>query len=458
MGITLATWEKLVKALDKGETNEIKEFLKFLSPVELAEIMEELSLPKLHRLLPFLTEKEIAGAFEFMNPDTQGLMAFHFDNHKLAQVINQMSPDEAADFLTLLDEGRVQEIFNYLDQETSNDLQKLMTHSPDTAGGLMTSDFIAFQADKTVGETLEEIQFLELEDSEILSYIYVVDQREKLIGVVSLREIFKASNETLIKDIMHDKVISVELDTDQEEVAAILERHGFLTIPVIDEENILQGIVTLDDMLEVIERETTEDIYKQSGLSVTDTEFLRSEKILKAPVLTILKLRIPWLVIVLVGGILAGGVIGQFEEILQSVVVLAFFIPVIMDMGGNVGTQSSTIVVRGVVLGQIDTRNIWTFLGKETLIGFTIGVLAGAAAALVAFLWQREPLVSLVVFLSMTLTCTLASTIGYLIPMLSHRFGYDPAASSNPLITTIKDISGLLIYFSLASFLLRQFL
>ncbi len=457
MSLTLTTWEKLVKALENNESNQVKEFIGYLSPVELAEIMEELPVPKLHKLFSFLTEKEIAGAFEFMRLDTQELMAFHLDNPRLAEVVTHMAPDEAADFLAVLDELRIQQILNALDQENSRNLQGLMIHSPETAGGLMTSNYIALKADKTVEETLEEIQGLKL-DSEIMSYIYVVDNQQKLIGVVSLREIFQAAKGTLIKDIMHDKVVSVRLETDQEEVATKLDRHGFLTMPVVNNENILQGIVTLDDILEVIERETTEDIYKQSGLSVTDKEFLRSEKILKAPIMSVLKLRLPWLGIVLVGGILAGGVIGQFEEILQSVVILAFFIPVIMDMGGNVGTQSSTIVIRGVVLGQIDGKNIWTFLGKETLIGLIIGALSGSAAALVAFFWQGEPMISLVVFLSMTLTCTLASTIGYLIPMLSHKYGFDPAASSNPLITTIKDISGLLIYFTLASFFLRRLL
>ncbi len=322
----------------------------------------------------------------------------------------------------------------------------------------MTSDFISIHAEETTELILEKIKELEPDDSEIISYAYVVDEDKKLIGVVSLREIFIAEQGTRIKDIMHENVVSVSLTTDQEEVAAFLDRYGLLAIPVVDGENRLQGIVTLDDIVEVIEAETTEDIYKQSGLSVTGTEFLRSEKIIKAPILLILKLRIPWLVIVLVGGLLAGGIIGQFEEILESVVILAFFIPVIMDMGGNVGTQSSTIFVRGVVLGQIDVKKAWKYLGKETLVGLTIGALSGTAAGLVAYIWQGEPLVGLVVFLSMTFTCALASTIGYLFPMLCHKFGFDPAAAANPLITTVKDVTGLLIYFSLASFFLEQLL
>jgi len=458
MSLNLTTWEKFIKTLERGKTKDIKEFLSFLSPIELAEILQELPIAKLNKVISLLTEEEIAEAFEFMSEENQKLMALQLDIRRLSRVIDIMAPDEAADLLTVVNGERARESLKYLDKETSANLQKLMSHSPDSAGGLMTSDFISVNAEKTAGEALEDIRELEPDESEIISYAYVVDEEKRLSGVVSLRELFIAEHDSKINEIMHENVISVSLETDQEEVAAILDRYGLLAIPVTDQENRLQGIVTLDDIVEVIETETTEDIYKQSGLSVADAELLRSEKIIKAPILSILKLRIPWLVIVLIGGLLAGGIIGQFEEILESVVILAFFIPVIMDMGGNVGTQSSTIFIRGVVLGQIDVKKAWKYLGKETLVGLTIGALSGAAAGLVAYLWQGEPLVGVVVFLSMTLTCALASTIGYLFPLLSHRFGFDPAASANPLITTVKDVTGLLIYFTLASFFLKQLL
>jgi len=256
--------------------------------------------------------------------------------------------------------------------------------------------------------------------------------------------------------------VAIDADADPEVAAAEIANEEFPALPVIDEEGVLVGVLRTDDMIDVVEEEATEDILKSAGFSFADVEQARSTAILESSIPRILRLRLPWLIVALAGGLLAGGVIEAYEDTLEAVVALAFFVPVIMDMGGNVGTQASTIFVRGLALGQIDDRNAMRHFAREGVIGLLIGLIIGSIGAAAAFIWQRDeahaPELALVVFVGLVSVCVVASVVGYVIPWAMNKLGFDPAAASDPLITTVKDVTALLIYFGLAAVLLAELL
>ncbi|AUX09213.1 magnesium transporter MgtE [Halalkaliarchaeum desulfuricum] len=328
----------------------------------------------------------------------------------------------------------------------------------DIVADVADDDYVAVEEDTFVGMAISQFREFAPTDEEeaTIYYIYVTDEGGKLRGVLSFRELLNAPEDQEVGEIMETDVISLNAEADVELAARQMQELEYPALPIVDENNNLVGIARADDMVAVIEEEATEDMLKMTGLDFSDLEVSRSSAILESGVFRILRIRLPWLIVALAGGLMAGGVIGQYEAQLEAVVALAFFIPVIMDMGGNVGTQSSTIFVRGVALGHIEEQNVWAHVLKEGTVGAIIGVIVGGIAALAAFLWLGNADIALVVFISMVATCIIASEVGYLIPWVAHRIGWDPAAASDPVITTIKDISALIIYFSLAALLLAE--
>ncbi|MEW6524213.1 MAG: magnesium transporter [Bacillota bacterium] len=428
------------------------------SAVDAAERLERLDPGEAARELVDEDDAYVAEVFEEMVDFARPEIFLHLPVERAASILRLMVPDEASDLLSQLEPSYSRRLLGLLPPEDAKTLSSLLLYPPDSAGGIMTTEFVSLTADQTVDEAIAKLRESAAGDVETIYYVYVTNPEGRLAGVLSLRDLFLSPGNRLLGDIMTTDPIKVEAGADQEEAADLLGRYHLLALPVVDRDDRLLGIVTMDDALEVLEDEATEDILKRGAVSASDVDALRSARLLASPVKDILGMRLPWLMFVLVGGLLAAGVIGQFEDVLQSVVVLAFFIPVVMDMGGNVGTQSATIFVRGAILGQIEPGRVGHYIAKEVTVGLAIGLVTGAAAGVAAFIWQRNLVVGLVVFLAMTLTCTLASTIGYLIPWLLDRMGFDPAAAANPLITTVKDVTGLLIYFGLATVLLRALL
>lgn len=342
-----------------------------------------------------------------------------------------------------------------------------------SVGDVMTDGYVSVTSDTPIDEGVDEFQEYAPEDSTqtTVYYTYVVDDDGHLVGVASLREMLGASGDEPISSIMEDDVVSFNEDADAEQAAMDVADLHYPAVPVVDDDGRLLGIVRSDTLVDVMEAESSEDMLRMQGMrlpelkadDLTDIEEQRSRIMLDASFKDILSIRVPWLIVALAGGFLAGGVIAGFEDDLETVVMLAFFIPVVMDMGGNVGTQSSTIFIRGVVLGHIDRSNVVKRITKETAVGVFIGVIVGAVAALAAYAWmdllRADPAateLALVVFGAMVGTSVVAALVGFLIPWLVYRIGQDPAAASNPIVTTIKDVSGLLIYFGLASLLIAE--
>lgn len=333
-------------------------------------------------------------------------------------------------------------------------------------GDVMTDAFVSVTADTAIEEAIRRFQEFAPADplQTTIYYIYVLDDDGRLVGVASLRELLGATGSEPISSIMEQDILSFDESADAEQAALDAAEVHFPAVPVVDEDNHLVGIVRSDTLVDVIEQETSEDMLRMQGMrlpelepeDLTDVEEQRSRLMLEAPFSEILRIRVPWLIVALAGGFLAGGVIGVYEDTLEAVVILAFFIPVVMDMGGNVGTQSSTIFIRGVVLGHIDRSNVAPRVVKESAVGVLIGLIVGAVAALVAFLWIGRADIAWVVFGAMVGTSVVAALVGFVIPWLVYLIGQDPAAASNPIVTTIKDVSGLLIYFGLATLLVLE--
>lgn len=366
----------------------------------------------------------------------------------IAEVLKKMAPDNQADIVAQLSEEMSQKVLDLMSKADSEDIEDLMMYPPDTAGGIMVPLTFKMLEDATVQDAINAMQGKQ--EVEMIFYVYIVDNNDTLVGVISIRQLLTVSSSARLKDVMTTRVVTVQPETDQEEVARIISRYNFLAIPVVDN-NILLGIVTVDDIIDVIREEATEDFLQMAGAG-KDREIL-----LKSPIQSV-KIRFPWLFATFIGGIVLSLIVMGFKTTLDRFLILAAFMPVIAGMGGNVGTQSSTIVVRGLATGRINVKQILKVILKQMKIGIILGVAYGIFLAAFAVLFYHSevniPMIGLVIGISLTIAMFLAATVGTLTPMLLHRFNIDPAVATGPLVTTIDDIIGVLVYFTIASVLL----
>ncbi len=417
-------------------------------PSDLAEIIEGFTDQQKKELFDLLSDEDAALIMQEMEEFDQVTLIKLLTRSRASAILKEMADDDAADVLAEVPPADRRELIKLLEEEDAG-IYGLLKYPEDTAGGIMTTDFISLSADMPVEEAILRLRKI-APRAETIYYVYVVDVETRLIGVLSLRDLISAGDGTLLRDIMIHNVISVQVDTDQEEVARVVSKYDLLAVPVLDKQSRILGIITVDDIIDVMEEEATEDIYRLAG-----TGEVEGVDVIDAPVNKLVSKRLPWLFISLLGGVLSGSVIGVFEATLETIVMLAIFIPVIMDMGGNVGTQSSTLFVRGIATGEIEMDEVWRYFFKEVRIGVTIGIVCGLSIAVVAYLWQGNPYLGLVVGISMSVTVTLAALIGTLVPLLCSLVGIDPALSAGPFVTTIKDVTGLLIYFGTATMFLE---
>jgi len=308
----------------------------------------------------------------------------------------------------------------------------------------MTTEYVALPKDITTEKAIEILRKT-APDAETIYYVYIVDSQNRLVGVISLRELIVADPDTIIESIMHRKVISVSVDMDQEEVAEVVSKYDFLAVPVVDKDSRLVGIITVDDIIDVIYEEASEDIFRLGGSTEAVDDYIEGRISLA------LKSRLPWLFVTMVEGIIAGQVLRGLENELRAVVALAFFIPLLTGMGGNVGTQSATVTVRGLATGDIDESNVFSVISRELLTGILLGIINGVLVGSIAWVWQKNAVLGLIVGLAMIGNMTTAALMGALVPLTFKKVGIDPAVASAPFITASIDITGLLIYSTLAS-------
>ena len=366
---------------------------------------------------------------------------------RMATILEEASSNEIAHLMGLVNEDYATAVIDLLQAEEQEKLEEIMAYPEDSAGILMYTDVFTLHEETKAIDAIAALQ--DQEEAEMVFYLYAVDDDGRLTGVVSLRNLVTTSSDTTLEDIMSRRVHSVRPETDQEEVARIVSQYNFLAVPVVDAEDQLLGIITVDDVVDIVREEATEDFLQMVGAG-KDREILLKSSWDNA------RMRFPWLFASWVGGILAAFIIGAFDNILQSTIVLAAFIPVIIGMGGNIGTQSSTIIVRGLATGRVGLENSVKILLKEMRVGLILGILYGillGVFAIFRFL-DVSPMLGLVVGLSICASMIIAATIGSLVPLILNRFDIDPAVATGPFVTTAIDILGVALYFWIAGFFL----
>ncbi len=447
--------EKLVEIealIDSEKIVELNEYLTEVHPLDIAEILTELPDGKKQKLFQVLPWELAAKVLDELDSDTFSEILSSLSQDQKKRLLDLMSQDDMVDLLGEMSEEKRHEIINLLDIDDAEDIKELLIYEEDTAGGIMTTDFVSLRKDITIYNAIEYLRE-NAPDAETIYYVYVVDKNGKLAGVISLRELIVSKPTTLVEEIMNENVISVNINDDQEEVAKIVTKYDLLAIPVTDTNGRLRGIITFDDIMDVIEEEATEDIYKFAGTMETEVELYEEDQFLPR-VFSSVKARLPWLIVTLFGGVMSATILSRYESTLNSYAAVAFFMPLLTGMGGNVGTQSSTLTVRGLATGHVEAgKSIKTIL-QEMSIGACVGLICSIVVCIVAFFWMGEIKLGMVVGMSMAVNMITAATIGTIVPIMFKKFGVDPAVASAPFISTALDITGITIYFTLTTILL----
>ncbi len=438
--------ESIKRLLRRGAASHLGKIVNKTHAADLSVVFRSLSLSQQRKLFGLITDVEQKGIlFSELDADTFQDLIAEMKIEDIVRILESMPADDVADIIGRLPEEKSKAILDKMRKAESDEVEDLLRYEDDTAGGIMVPEFIALREDVTAREAIESLQ-TEHSDVEMAFYLYVVDEYGKLVGVSSLRQLVVVSPATPLKEFMITDVFSVQTDMDQEEVAKLVARYDILAVPVVDGSNRLVGIVTVDDVIDILRKEATEDILKMAGAG---EEFVETKSILKST-----RIRLPWLFASCLGGIFAFFIIGKYESSLSKIAYLAAFIPVIMGMGGNIGTQSSTIVVRGLATGRINARDIWHVVFKELSIGLILGLVYGLLIGAVAqFRYSMEAL-AISVALAVICSMSVAALVGSLVPMGFARINIDPAVATGPLVTTSIDIISVFFYFLIATTLL----
>lgn len=437
----------IIKHLKEQKYDEFQYILDELQPYDVAQLYSDLPDKHRNRFITFMTPAQIASLLEESGPDIQTDVLFRIGAARSAEIMEIMGNDDLADLLSRLSIDKIEDYLDTMKREESDQVQSLMNYPPETAGGIMTNQYVWIHAQDTVKEAVEKLRsFASI--AENIYYLYVLNQERKLVGVVSYRDLLLSDSDAKVETVMYHRVISVNAHMDQEEVAGIIERYDFIAVPVVDEQHRMVGIVTVDDILDVVIREANEDIEKLSA-SGHAIDF-------KTNALTAAVRRLPWLILLLFLGLVSGSIISMFEHTLQRVVALAFFMPMIAGMTGNTGTQSLAIVVRGLTFNKITKQTVLRLVWREAAVGFMIGAVCGTAIAVIGYIWQGNPILGVVVGTSLFFTLLIGTLAGTVIPLLLFRLKVDPAIASGPLITTLNDIFSLTVYFGIASLFISR--
>ncbi|HCA7648565.1 TPA: magnesium transporter [Staphylococcus pseudintermedius] len=428
----------------KGDIDGFREKFLALHSYEQSEYFEISDDDVRQKMYRFLSPEEVSEFFENLEIDEEDYEAlFETMNATYAsQVLEQMSYDNAVDILNQLSKKKIASLLMLMNREEAKEIKALLHYDEDTAGGIMTTEYISLTINTPVHEALMRVKD-QAPDAETIYVIFVVDEDKKLVGVISLRDLIIAENDAYIEDIMSERVISANVADDQEDVAQTMRDYDFIAMPVVDYQNHLLGIITIDDIVDVMDEEASEDYSRLAGVSDIDST---DDTIFQ----TALK-RLPWLLILTVLGMITASILGSFEETLEKVALLAAFIPIISGMSGNSGTQSLAVSVRNISTGDIKEKSKIKLALRESGSGFLTGITCAVSLSLIIMLLYGQPYLALIVGTSLTIAMTVGTTIGSVIPLVINRLGIDPAVASGPFITTINDIVSMLIYFGLAT-------
>ncbi|HAK56140.1 MAG: magnesium transporter [Vicinamibacterales bacterium] len=434
-----------VKRLQRiGADANLLNLLQKQHPADLAQIFGELTERDRRDAFALLVERYGRLAMEAISelePEDGAAMLGDRSAEEVAPLLQELPSDDAAALIEQLPDEVSAQVLDLLERREAGDVQNLLEYAEQTAGRIMNPHVFALSEDLTVGEAIAALQTSR--DVEMVFYVYVVDVRRHLVGVVSLRRLLLVSTETPLKRIMTTDIMSARVDTDQEEVARVVASYNLLAMPVVDEEHKLVGIITVDDVIDVIKDEATEDIYRLAGMA--------GDEHVSTPAKEALRKRLPWLGVNLATAVMAAAVVALFQETISQVVALAVFMPVVAGMGGNAATQTLTVTVRGIALGELTWGNSRKALVKEMLIGLGNGLVLGLLAAGIAWAMQGDPFLGMILGLAMVLNMLVAAMAGTLIPIVLRALNVDPALASSVFITTLTDVFGFLSFLGLAT-------
>ena len=445
-------------AIDGKLLEEVKEHIEQENPQALTKLLDEIRAADVADLIEHLKPDERLFIFKLLEPEGAGEVLVEIeppvqegilkelDSQEISEIVQELDSDDAADVVGDLPAELAREVIESVDDNVSEELEKLLPFPEDTAGGIMGLEFVAVKADVTLQDAIETIREKK-EEVENLYYLWVIDDFERLVGVISLKDLLLEPPSRKVHEIMNTEVISVNTLSDQEEVIYLVKKYDLVSIPVVDEQHRLRGRITHDDIIDVIEEEVDEDISLMAGVI--------AEEIAEESTLKISKARLPWLIMGLFGGILAALVINHFESSLQKIIALSFFFPVIMAMGGNTGTQAATVVVRGLATGDVSLVNAGKRLWREMRVALINGLICGAILGLIVGLWLSDSGLGLIVALALILIVVISGFIGAAVPLALKRLNIDPALGTGPFVTTSNDILSLFIYLGFVTFFLH---
>ena len=436
--------EEIIELLEQNRLAELKEILTKENPIDVADVFEEFPKEKdliIFKLLPKDFSSEV---FSYLSPEKQQEVIENITDEEIKFIMEDMYLDDTVDFIEEMPANIVDKIL----KNTSNDKRKLINqmlkYPENSAGSVMTVEYVSFKDNYTVKQAIDYYRKVAI-DKEETDICFVTDSKKKLVGIISLKTLILSNDESYIKDEMDTNFVSVLTKDDQEEIASLFRKYDLTTMPVVDHEDRLVGVITVDDIVDVIDQENTEDIQKMAAMNPSDEEYL------KESVISLAKHRIIWLLVLMISATFTGMVIKKYEEVLQSAVYLAVFIPMLMDTGGNAGSQSATLVIRGIALEEIEFSDIFKVIWKEFRVSVLVGFILSTVNFLRIYYFSKSGLeTSLVVAISMFLTVIMAKVIGGVLPLVAKSLKIDPAIMASPLITTIVDTAALIIYFQLS--------
>ena len=436
---------ELVAALQSKDNERLNEIIDSMHPIDLAIESNSYEDELILQLYDSISNKKIASVLEQADDDLQVRMILLIDTERSLSLFSYMSKDDIVDILGNLPLNRRKEIINLMKAGDRKIIQQLLGYAEDTAGGLMTTEYIALNSQLSISNTLNKIKEIGPK-TEVIEVIFVLNERKQLIGTVDLRDILRSGNQEILYHIMDENIISVEPETDQEEVSLLVSKYNLKVLPVVNKKGALLGIITVDDIIDVMVEEHTEDMLHLGGVS--------KEESIASNLAESVRLRLPWLFINLITAFLASSTVGLFEDTIAQVVALAAAMPIVAGMGGNAGSQTLSIMIRSITLGEVQLKGSWRLLIKEVLLGVINGAATGFVTGLILFIKYGNPYLGIIIFVSMIGNLVIAGFFGFLIPLILKACKADPALASAIFLTTATDVFGFCIFLGLAQLFL----
>ena len=438
----------ILELIERGKFFDARNEIIKMNVVDIAQLLEQLDEDNTLMVFRLLPKDIAAEVFSYMSYEEQQFIIESITDREIKFIIDELFLDDTIGLIEEMPANVVKKILKNANENTRKHINLLLKYPENSAGSIMTIEFVDLKKEMTVKEALERIRKTGV-DKETIDVCYVIDNNRKLEGIVPLRKLILSDENIKVSDIMDSNVISVNTHVDQEEIAALFKKYDLVAMPVVDNENRLVGIITIDDIVDVIEKENTEDFHKMAAIVPYEDEYL------KTGVLRLAKNRILWLLILMISAMFTGRIILKYEALLQSCIALTAFIPMLMDTGGNAGSQAATLIIRGLALGEIQINDTLKIVWKEFRVAIIVGLVLSAVNFLrIYFLENADALVALTVSLSLFITVIMAKVIGCMLPIVAKRLKIDPAIMASPLITTIVDAMSLSAYFSIAIWLI----